>query len=99
MSQTLPDKELAELRRRFKKGYTLEHQPNGHYYVLDPQGDKVLKPGKSTPLSLAGTPKTGMAKATIADLERAGVLRTVTRKEEPTAPSMRMQHAAPPSTR
>jgi hypothetical protein len=82
MSQTLPDKELAELRRRFKKGYTLEHQPNGHYYVLDPQGDKVLKPGKSTPLSLAGTPKTGMAKATIADLERAGVLRTVTRKEE-----------------
>lgn len=94
MSQTLPSKEMGELQRRFKRGYTVEHQPNGHYFILDPQGERVLKPGKKTPISLAGTPKTGVAKGLIHDLESAGVLRVTPVKQRRTNGSAPDPHAA-----
>lgn len=85
MSTTLPDKELAELTRRFKKGYTVEpsgSSTNKHMRILDPEGNPVLKPGKSTPILLSSTPGRGVAKGLVHELEVAGVLRTTPRKEE-----------------
>lgn len=82
MSQTLPDKELAELQRRFKRGYSVEQTSASHFRILDPEGNPVLKPGKSTPIQLANTPGKGVAKALVHDLEVAGVLRTTPRKTE-----------------
>ena len=38
---TLPSKEMEELRRRFKKGYTVEPAGDTHFNVLDPEGKKV----------------------------------------------------------
>jgi hypothetical protein len=84
MSLTLPDKELAELQRRFKRGYTVQQQSgtNKHYFVVDPDGKPVLKPGKSTPITMASTPSRGVPKGLVHDLEEAGVLRTTPRKVE-----------------
>lgn len=79
MSQTLPDKEYAELQRRFKKGYTVAREGK-HFHVFDPDGKLVLKPGRATPLSLPGTPKTGVPPSLINDLTKAGVLRETPQK-------------------
>src|SRR5262245_57432436 len=80
MSQTLPDKDLAALQRRFKRGYTVEKQQNGHFRVVDPDGGYVLKPGKGTFISLPGTPSSTSLKAWEHDLTAAGVLRTTPAK-------------------
>lgn len=80
MSQTLPDKDLAALQRRFKRGYTVEKQQNGHFRVLDPEGNYVQKPGKSTFISLPGTPSSTSLKAWEHDLTAAGVLRVTPAK-------------------
>ena len=85
MSVTHPDKELAELQRRFKKGYTVEPggtSGNKHFRILDPEGNAVLKPGKNTPIMLASTPGKGVPKGLVHELEVAGVLRTTPRKVE-----------------
>lgn len=84
MSQTLPDKDLASLQRRFKRGYTVERQPNNHFRVLDPEGNAVLKPGKNTPISLPSTPSSTSLKAWEHDLTEAGVLRASPRKSSRT---------------
>jgi hypothetical protein len=95
MSQTLPDKELAELQRRFKRGYTVERagtSTNKHMRILDPEGNPVLKPGKSTPILLSSTPGRGVAKGLVHELEVAGVLRTTPRKVERATSRRRAAH-------
>jgi len=77
---TLPSKELAELQRRFKRGYGVERQTNGHYRVTDPDGEYVRKPGKDSYFSLSGTPSRGVAKSLVHELEEAGVLRQTRQK-------------------
>lgn len=70
---TLPSKEMAELQRRFKKGYTVEPQSGGHFRVLDPDGEVVKTNGKV--LSIPGSPHGGrQTKNVEASLRKAGVL-------------------------
>jgi len=82
MSQTLPDKDMASLQRRFKRGYTIEKQQNGHFRVVTPEGDYVKKTGKQTYISLPSTPSHVSIKAWEHELTEAGVLRTTPRKAE-----------------
>jgi hypothetical protein len=76
VNATLPSKELAALQRRFKKGYSVEPQGNSHFVVLDPEGNKVMRPN-GQPLSLTSTPRSGSqaAKHAERELREAGVLR------------------------
>ena len=70
---TLPSKEMAELQRRFKKGYTVEQTGGDHFRVLDPDGEPVSINGKQ--LTLPGTPHGGrQTKNVEASLKKAGVL-------------------------
>ena len=81
MNATLPSKELAELQRRFKAGYTVEPTGSSHFVVLDPEGKKVMRPN-GQPLSLTSTPRSGSqaAKHAERELREAGVLREAPKK-------------------
>lgn len=74
VSTTLPSKELSELQRRFKPGYTVEQAKGGHFRVLDPDGEPVRINGK--PFMLPSSPHGGRAtKNAEAALIRLGVLK------------------------
>ena len=100
-------KELDELLRQFKKGYTLKKTRGGHYRVLNARGEYVQKPdGKA--LTLTGTAHGGRAINNMtADLKNAGVLRgTATQRsksavsaEERERRSERMKEAVAERTR
>lgn len=87
MSQTLPSKEMAELQRRFKTGYSVEQLGSGHFAVIDKDGNKV-KSANGKPLSIPGTPHGGRATKNVeAELSRAGVLRATPQQAHKPAPS------------
>lgn len=76
MNATLPNKELAGLQRRFKAGYTVEPSGSGHFVVLDPEGNKVMRPS-GQPLTISSSPREGTraTKHAERELREAGVLR------------------------
>src|SRR4051812_10465463 len=75
MSQTLPSKEMEELRQRFRAGYSVRKTKGGHFEVLDPRGE-VVRTEKNLPVKIPGTPHGGrQTKNVEASLKAAGVLK------------------------
>src|SRR5215467_8663820 len=72
----LASKELRELRKRFKRGYTLESAGrDSRLRVLDPDGKPVHRNGSSAPLLIHSTPLGTGWRHIEKDLATAGVLK------------------------
>jgi len=94
---TLPSKEMEELHRRFKKGYSLQQtsRSSSHFGVLDPEGE-VVRTANGRPLRIASSPSDENAHHKAErELTRAGVLREQEVKErKPADPQAKTKTAA-----
>lgn len=81
-TMTFDTKELRDLQRRFRKGFTLEKGGDKHFRIRDPEGN-LVRNRKGTLLSVPSTPSRGVGKTLLLDLREAGVLDEGVSKAKP----------------
>lgn len=75
-AKQVSNKDVRALIERFNEGYRVQHQPSGHFHVIDPEG-KPVRMGNNRPITIAGTPSSNgpdYMRSLTARLVKAGVV-------------------------